>query len=183
MTNEHAERQNTEPVSKNLCKFVDNCAQQVHRYWIIASINSKSKEQYKMEARILLACYLHQSLVMDAKALTNESVFSFLHTLTMWHYPHLPAAATERRSCSNRSISPLLRSCLLLMAHAGTDRRTNTLSAYYALFAVSETLLLASVSVMFVFCVLYTWTLPLLLDNKTLLLGIYYRIQYVKVCS
>jgi len=34
---------------------------------------------------------------------------SFLRTLTTWHCPHSPAAAAERRLCSNRSISPTRR--------------------------------------------------------------------------
>ena len=60
--------------------------------------------------------------------LTNQSVFSFLHTLTAWHCPHSPAAAAEHRPFSSRSISPAHRAHsskpaaagLLLCAHAGT---------------------------------------------------------------
>jgi len=35
--------------------------------------------------------------------------FSFLRRLTTWHCPHSPAAAAERRSCSNQSIFPARR--------------------------------------------------------------------------
>jgi len=59
------------------------------------------------------------------------SVLSHLCTLTTWHCPHSLAAC---RSYNSRSISPTRRAhsskCaaagLLLWAHAGTDRRTDT---------------------------------------------------------
>jgi len=59
------------------------------------------------------------------------SVLSHLCTLTTWHCPHSLAAC---RSYNSRSISPTRRAHssksaaagLLLWAHAGTDRRTDT---------------------------------------------------------
>ena len=33
----------------------------------------------------------------ELRIVTNKSIFSFLHTLTTWHYPHSPAAAAARR--------------------------------------------------------------------------------------
>jgi len=125
MTNEHAERQNTEPVSKNLCKFVDNCAQQVHRYWIIASINSKSKEQYKMEARILLACYLHQSLVMDAKALqTNLCSASYIRWQCGTTRICLPLLLSAGRAAIDRYLLSCGPACCWWPMLGQTDEQT-----------------------------------------------------------
>ena len=36
----------------------------------------------------------------ELRIVTNKSIFSFLHTLTTWHYPHSPAAAAARRQQS-----------------------------------------------------------------------------------
>ena len=60
----------------------------------------------------------HQAnrLIYQVSYFHDKSVFSFLHQLTTWHFPHLllrvvcgEAAAAERCMSSNRSISPVHR--------------------------------------------------------------------------
>ena len=82
----------------------------------------------------------------------NKSVFSFLVPTSaasaVAYCPHSPAATTECRPCSERTISPARRPTaagLLLLAHAGTgDRQTDghravtyrPCSAYYTISVI-----------------------------------------------
>jgi len=54
-------------------------------------------------------------------------VFSFLRTPTTWHCPHSPAAAAERRPCSNPlpAAAKPVAAGLLQWTYAGTDRQTD----------------------------------------------------------
>ena len=68
----------------------------------------------------------------------NKSVFSFLRTLTTWHYTHSPAVLL--RTGSNLSAgrthsSKPAAAALLLWFHAGTDRRTDTVPFHRPCFA------------------------------------------------
>jgi len=52
----------------------------------------------------------------------NESALSFLRAPTTWHCPHSPAAAAERRTSRNRSISPARRAHSSKPLHRHTMR-------------------------------------------------------------
>ena len=58
---------------------------------------------YYCFARNLLLCLQWKNRLWSSKFEVNKSVFSYLRTLTTWHYPHFLAA---RRCCSDRSIFP-----------------------------------------------------------------------------
>jgi len=108
-----------------------------------AEVHSGDQPAAEVHSFVLLLLLL--LVLCHFASLKNESVLSFLHTLTMWHCPHSHAAAAgECRLCSSRLISPAHRPYSSKPAADGftvvgpcwdrqTDKQTDALAPYHCI--------------------------------------------------